>query len=229
MMHRRTTLTVALAILGAATLPLRAQASQDDPTDLQTRFGMSVSVALPKRLESTMEYELRMVNNATAYRGSYVTGELAYALRKRLSVFTSYRFARITDASAHRYAVGAQAEQKFRKKTTFSFRPMLQYQKQLLDDDGQRIDETTFLRTRLRGKRDMRKHFALYASVEPFFTFRGDFPIDNWRNTAGFQYEFAKRRKVDVHYIYRPDYSKVYNRTFHVIGAELALDVKWPR
>ena len=219
-------LTILLLACGTR---LHAQTSRSDPVDVQSRFGMDVNINLPKKFESTLGYELRMVNNASTYRGSYWSGELGYNLRKRLSVFSSYRFAQVTDAVSHRFAVGAQVEQKRGKRMTFSFRPMLQYQKQLVDDDGQTIKETTYLRTRFRAKFQERKHLAFYGSVEPAFTFHSEFPIDNWRNTAGLQYEFTKNRKIDLHYSYRADYAKTYNRTFHVLGVGFILDMKLPR
>ncbi len=67
----------------------------------------------------------------------------------------------------------------------------------------------------------------MYASVEPYFTFEtGEYPIDNIRNTLGLKYEYAKNKKVEVYYIYRPDFAKSYNRTFHVIGVNVSFKAK---
>lgn len=219
--------SVLALVLVASGARVHAQTSRTDPVDIQTRVGMSLNFSLPKKFESALEYELRMVDNASAYRGSYLTGELGYAFGKHLSGLTTYRIARVGDVVTHRTGIGAQLEQMRGERITISFRPLLQYQKERVDDDGQTIDATTFLRTRLRAKFQQRKHVALYGSVEPYFTFHGDFPVDNWRNTLGVQYQFTKHRKIDVHYIYRPDYAKIYNRTYHTFGVEFVQDLKF--
>ena len=39
-----------------------------------------------------------------------------------------------------------------------------------------------------------------------------------------------KKKKIEAYYIYRPDYSKqLYNRTYHIFGAGISSDVKFPR
>ena len=71
---------------------------------------------------------------------------------------------------------------------------------------------------------------ARAAARPPGPIVRRGYPVDNWRNTVGVQWEFLKKRKIDVYYIYRPDYAKeFYNRTYHIFGAELSADVKFPR
>lgn len=52
--------------------------------------------------------------------------------------------------------------------------------------------------------------------------------VDNIRNTIGCKYKLRKDLKLDVFYIYRPDYSKSYNRVYNIIGfnADYTIKVK---
>ena len=42
------------------------------------------------------------------------------------------------------------------------------------------------------------------------------------------QFEFGDGLAVDLFYIYRPDYARNYNRTFHIIGVELEIGRDFP-
>jgi hypothetical protein len=105
---------------------------------------------------------------------------------------------------------------------------MIQYQKQNFNVDEQSTDEDVFVRTRARAKHSLGERVSIYGSVEPHFTFNSDYPVDNWRNTAGIEYEFMKDRTFELYYTYRPDFAKSYNRVFHVIGLKMDLDLKLP-
>ena len=218
---------LAALLLVVASGALAAQPTRADPVDLQARFGMQIQADLPRKWEGSLGYEGRMVSDASHYQGSYFDGELGRALGKHVTVFGNYRFASVTDAKAHRFGIGGEVE----KKTTHysvAFRPMFQYQRALLDDAEQGSSDA--LRTRLKVKAPVGERLTFHASAEPYFAFTGIYPVDNWRNTVGVQWEFMKKRKVDVYYIYRPDYSKeLYNRTYHIVGAEFSTEMSLPR
>ena len=51
--------------------------------------------------------------------------------------------------------------------------------------------------------------------------------VNNWRNTIGIKYKLNKKTKLDLSYIYRPDYGKkTYKRTFHIIGFNASYTLK---
>jgi hypothetical protein len=81
---------------------------------------------------------------------------------------------------------------------------------------------------RLQGKYPVTKKLDAYVSWEPIMKFGGIYFIDNIRNTIGFKYKVLPDLKLDLYYIYRPDYAKSYNRLFHVIGfsADYSLKIK---
>lgn len=229
-MSIHTSIALALAALLAGAGAARAQTSREDPSDFQTWYSAGVNVNLPNKWEASMRYRLRMEDNASTYAGSYLTGELGYRPRKGLTLLGDYRLALAPDGTYHRVGLGLDASRKVGEGTTLSFRPMVQYQRQNFADDDEGGDQDLRLRTRLRVRHRVAKPLDVYASTEPHFTFEsGEHPVDNWRNTVGVQYEFAKDRKLDLFYVYRPDYARGYNRSFHVVGVNLEFDVKWPR
>ncbi len=86
------------------------------------------------------------------------------------------------------------------------------------------------MRTRFEVKRQVSSRFDVYASTEPYFTSGDGYLVDNWRNTVGAKIDVATGRRLDLFYIYRPDYAKAtYNRTFHVMGVDLDWSVKISR
>lgn len=221
-MDGRTASVLLLSILASGPA-LRAQATQDDPTDVQSRFGVQVKLDLPEKWEASVAYQGRLVGNSSVYRGSYFSGELGRPLGKRLSVFTNYRLATLTGGVAHRFGVGAELEAE-RGDVTLSFRSLLQHQRKVAEDTEQ--GTRLVLRTRVEAKVKATRRLAFYGSVEPYFAFSGVYPIDNWRDTAGLEWELLKDLTIDLFYIYRPDYSKIYNRTYHIVGGEISLDLK---
>ena len=218
-----------LAALGATfalarATPASGQTSAQDPSDLQAWYSAVLELDLPNGWEASLQYRLRMVDDASSYRGSYLTAEGRKELVDWLSVLGGYRLARVEGGTYHRYALGAEARYDPSERLRLTFRPQVQHQVQTFaDDDEQSGDQKTLLRTRLRGRYELTPALDLYASTEPYFAFGEDYPVDNWRNTVGLKYTVLEGLAVDLFYIYRPDYARSYNRTFHVIGVELEL------
>ena len=223
-MQRQT--VAALLLLLTSGGGLGAQTSRSDPVDVQARYSAQLQLNLPRKWDASVGYEARMIGNASVYHGSYFDGELGRALGDYLTVFTNYRFANLTDGESHRFGVGAEVERKV-DRYSLSFRTIFQSQRAGLDEAEQGSSDA--LRTRLRVKVPAGKSLTVHGSVEPYFAFTGIYPVDNWRNTVGAQWEFMKSRKLDLYYTYRPDYAKeFYNRTFHIFGAEISAEMKLP-
>ena len=90
-------------------------------------------------------------------------------------------------------------------------------------------DDDAYLRTRAQVKVPLSERWAIEGAVEPYLKFGADSPLDNVKNTLTLEYQVAKGAKLDLFYMYRPDYAKSYDRTFHIVGTELKIDVKWPK
>ncbi|MBU6366758.1 MAG: DUF2490 domain-containing protein [Gemmatimonadetes bacterium] len=213
--------------LPAASPPLAAQPTRADPVDWQAWYGGALTVDLPRRWETQVDYRVRYQDNASRWLGSYVTTELSRGVGRGLRLGGSYRLAQVGDRTFHRLAAGPSWERRV-AGVRVGARVLAQYQRQTFDgDDEGGSDTDTFVRTRLQLRRPLTRWLRGYVSTEPFFAVGGDFPADNWRNTIGTEWDLGKGRALDLFYIYRPDYGKrSYNRTFHVVGVQLELDWK---
>ncbi|MFT3843933.1 MAG: DUF2490 domain-containing protein [Lacibacter sp.] len=216
-----------LILFFSMSISLSAQTSISDPTDVQGRIGTGFQYNFSKKIKTEIEYQARFVNNLSTYYGSYVSLEGSYDLTKKVALIANYRLSLTTNGNANRYGAGITYETKLFTKMKLNLRPMVQYKKFIADDDDVSGNSNFFVRTRLELDYSLTKKMNVYASVEPYFTFETDeYPIDNIRNTLGLKYEYAKNKKVEVYYIYRPDFAKSYNRTFHVIGVNLSFKAK---
>jgi hypothetical protein len=166
-----------------------------------------------------------VVGDVSSYRGSYLSAEWAYGALDWLDLLGAYRLAFVEGGVYHRFAAGLEAIGR-RGALRISLRPMLQHQRRTFpDDEEQSGDQATLLRTRLRGRYRAGTRLDVYASSEPYFAFGAEYPVDNWRNTLGVKLGLSERVWLDAFYIYRPDYARAYNRTFHVVGVDLELQI----
>lgn len=219
--------TASILLLAGLALPASLARAAGDTVDLQSRGGVGLTLNLPGRWSSELGYENRRFENLSAFRGHYFTVEGGYRLTKHLDLLAHFRLAKGTGWTSHRYGFGFEYE---RKAGGFSlgFRPILQHRTKATDDDDTGGAGDTFLRARLQARYGLTGRLDAYASVEPYFAFGADYPVDNWKDTLGLRYELTKHARVDLYYIYRPDYGKSYNRTFHVVGFELRFKAKVP-
>jgi hypothetical protein len=204
-----------------------AQVNRDNPNDFQVWLGAGLKLDLPKKWEFEIDYQLRQVNDASTYKGSYFSPQLSYKFNKYLEAFANYRWAFTVNGNSRRAGFGLQTSLKL-QKWNLGLRTQLQYTEQFADDGETITDDRYLLRTRLGVKYALTKKLDIYGSTEPFFTFDNtERTIDNIRNTIGIRYEYIKNQKVNIYYIYRPDYAKkTYNRTFHVLGMNLDFELK---
>jgi hypothetical protein len=193
-----------------------AQTSRADPNDIEGWAGVGLNLNLPKKWGADLSYQTRRQGNISTLKGNYWSPEIGRSLTKGIRTFFNYRYANTVNGNSSRLGWGLQFSAK-KSKWSFDFRPQVQYTIRFADD-GDIGNNTTW---------KINKKTDLYFSSEPYFTFeKGEYPIDNIRNTIGMKYEWIKNSKVDLFYIYRPDFAKSYNRTFHVIGLMFDLDLK---
>ena len=227
---RRMAAAVCLTALGVgSSYPCAAQTSRSDPTDVQSRVGTQVTLDLPDKWLASFQYQARMVDDLSRYRGSYLYADVERGLGDHLAASADYRLALVDRGTYHRIGVGVEASGKI-GRAKWSFRPRLQFQRQHFDgDDDFGSDDDVYLRTRAALKYTLSERWAVTGSVEPYFKFGADYPVDNWKNTLTLEYELTKGVKLDGFYAFRPDYGKSYNRTYHIVGTELEITVKVPR
>lgn len=200
--------------------------NQNRKDDIQAWAGASLKVNLKKGWDIAAQYRLRITDNITHYKGSYVFLYLDKRLNDHLSLTTNYRLALVENGTYHRYAFGIEGQQKF-GIVTVSLRPMLQYQKQNFSGDNSGSTDTdTYLRTRLSVKTPITRQLDAYIYAEPFYKLDKNPNLDWWQNSVGLKYEYAKRKKINLYYIWQPDYSKKLFRTINIIGLGLDFTIK---
>ena len=136
-----------------------------------------------------------------------------------------YRLALVNKGTYNRFTIGAEASKKV-NKFNYAFRLEIQNQLQDFIDTSKSNDNSGYWRARFAGKYSINKKAEVYASVEPVMKFGGNYFIDNIKNTVGFKYKILPQLKLDLYYVYRPDYAKSYNRLYHIIGFNADYTIK---
>jgi len=204
-----------------------AQATKADPKDAEGWYSASLKLDLPKKWESNFTYEARFYNNLKTYYGTYLSLSGTKAVSKIVKMSGEYRIAFLNEGITHRYTLGMEGTWKIKKKLEISGRLQLQNRVQDSYDPLEANDKSLFWRVRAQAKYPINKDLDVYGSVEPIMEVGGDNFVDNWRNIIGIKYKLFKRTKLDVCYIYRPDYGKkTYNRYYHILGVNLSYNLK---
>ncbi len=200
---------------------MHAQPTRSDPVDVQGWFGTSMTLDLKKKWEVGVDYQVRLQNNLRTYKGSYLSFSAAKMLNKRLGLQAEYRLARVANASFHRFSVGGEYEPKL-SVVDLSVRVLFLNNIQDFLDPAEATQQELFWRARLKASIRVNKQWDVYASVEPVMMFGGNSFVDNLRNMVGVKKRLSKFSRLDLSYMYRPDYAKAtYRRYFHVVGANL--------
>jgi hypothetical protein len=192
-------------------------ATKADPKDFQGWFGASFNTNLPHKWTVSLDYQTRFIDNLSYYNGTYISLGGSKKLNKHLEFMGDYRLALVRAGVYNRFTIGTQLSKKI-KNLNLALRFQLQNQLQEFDDGTKPTDKSAYWRARFQGKYAINKKWEAYASVEPIMKFGATYFVDNIRNTIGFKYKVRKDLKVDVFYIYRPDYAKSYNRVYQIIG-----------
>lgn len=210
-----------LIVLVFSTLYSKAQTSRTDPTDVQGWYSLGAKFDLPKKWSLDLEYQTRFINNLSDYNGSYISVTGKKKFTKKLEAIGEYRLAVLPAGTYHRVTIGGAFTEKL-KPVELGIRLLFQNQLQDFVDPTEPNDQDAFWRIRFQLSYPFSKKFEGYVSTEPVMKFGGNRFVNNWRNTIGFQVKVLPHTKLDLHYIYRPDYAKrTYNRYFHIIGLGL--------
>jgi len=199
-------------------LPAHAQTSSADPVDVLGWYGTSLTVDLKNKWEVGIDYQARFENNLASYKGSYISFSGRKGISKRVGLLGEYRLGLRQQSTFHRFSVGADFEPKV-KKIDLSFRVLVLNNIQDFLDPVEASRDDLFWRARVKFGFPLHKKWDAYIGIEPVMKFGGNRFVDNLRNTVGVKHRLSKQAKLDLYYMYRPDYAKAsYNRLFHVVG-----------
>lgn len=200
-----------------------SQTSINDPKDAEGWYSATIKFDMPKKWQPFFQYEARFYDNLRTYYGSYLSFGTSKNISKKSEVLAEYRMSLFRDATYHRFSIGAQTEKKLFKKCDANFRLLLQNRVEDYYEAGEASQQSFWWRARAGVKYKITKDLDAYASLEPIMEFGGEEPVNNWRNTIGLKYKIYKNTKLDVFYIYNPDYGKkTYNRTFNILGVNMS-------
>ena len=204
-----------------------ATMAQKQVVDRQFWLGASCKLDFKKGFSLTAQIRGRQINDFSRFYGSYLflTGE--YRVNKYLSTFLNYRYSSVVDVGYyHRYALGVEGTLKM-KKFTFSMRPMVQKQNQFFTgDDEKNSPNSLYLRPRVQVKYKVTKRVDVYVYGEPFVDLMNKTQVDWWQNSFGLKYEYIKNQKINLFYIWSPDYKKKYIRNYHIFGVDWEFTLK---
>jgi hypothetical protein len=203
-----------------------AQTSKSDPNDSQGWFGTKFKMDLPNGWGVETDYQARFINDIKTYNTSNLTLGGSKEIFKNYTLLADYRAAFTQKGLYHRVRIGAEANKKF-SKFDLGFRVLIQNQLQDFNEIGKEDQSNGYWRTRFEVGYKMYDFISIYGSTEPIMKLNGIHFVDNWRNTLGLKLNIANRTKLNLFYIYRPDYAKAtYNRLFQVVGVNLDYTLK---
>lgn len=218
--------TYVIVFLVVNTNIIFAQTSRTDPNDNQGWFGAKLKVDLPSGWGTSLDYQARFINDVNMYNGSYTTVGATKKIIKHVELQADFRLAVVEKGTYYRGSFGFEASKEI-GNFDFGLRMLVQNQLQDFDDEYKDNQREGYWRAKFETSYAPTEGVDLYVSTEPIMKFGGVRPIDNWRNSAGVKIKVAKRTKLNLFYMYRPDYAKSsYNRLFQVVGLNLDYTLK---
>ncbi len=205
---------------------IQGQTSAADPVDVLGWYGTSITFDLKNKWEAGIDYQARFQNNLASFKGSYISFSASKMITKRIGLQGEYRLGLVQGSSFHRFSFGGEYEPNI-KKTDLSFRLLVLNNIQDFLDPQDATQNDLYWRVRAKWGLRLNKKWSFYVSAEPVMQVGGTRFVDNLRNTIGVKRRISKQARLDLYYMYRPDYAKSrYNRLFHVIG--LNVDFRLP-
>ncbi|AFK02057.1 Protein of unknown function DUF2490 [Emticicia oligotrophica DSM 17448] len=202
--------------------------AQKSVTDFQTWYDAAVKLNLKKGWKLSSRFRVRLNENSSNYRGSYLFLEGEKRVNKYIRVLANYRLAWVEGNQYHRFLIGTNAQFKTNGFTFFT-RPMIQYQKEyFINDESSNNDSESFLRLRSGLRYKINKHWETYAYAEPFFKIKSGKPLSTsfWQNSVGLTYEYNKNKYATIYYIWQPEVNKKYPDTNQILGLSLEFEIK---
>ena len=198
-----------------------SQTSSSDPVDIQGWYGVGLGLDLKKKWALGVDYQARFQNNLVSYKGSYISLSASKGINKRVDLLAEYRLGLVQGAIFHRVSFGGSYEPKV-SGVDLDFRLLILNNIQDFMDVTSATQNALFWRSRIKLGMKLNKEWQLYLATEPVMKVGGVRFVDNWRNTIGVKRKVSSTAKLDLFYMYRPDYAKAsYSRLFHVVGLNL--------
>ena len=221
MFLKQVRLFVFLALTAAVffSIPLKAQVN-----DAGLWTSVKVETELVKNLNASILQEFRFNENITELGAFYTEAGLDYKINKHFQVEVNYRFSQKRQVEnyyslRHRFSIDLKYSKKLKP---FELKYRIRFQDQYADigrskDGG--VPEY-YLRNKLSLQWDLKKAYTPYVSVELFspLNYPRFYAFDNIRSTAGVEYAFTKRHKLDLYYMIHKEVNMSQPYTYFVVG-----------
>ena len=165
-------------------------------TDFQTWSSITIEKSLSKKLDGSLEQQLRLDENSTQFRQTFTELGAKYRLWKKLDAGASYRFIVRPNSTGQRIYLDVEYNWKLKK---WKINPRLRYQHDFITDNFQ----ANFLRPKLTISYKIDKKWEPFVAGELFyliFYYQGNF-VPAYRLFAGTTYDFNKRNSLKVFYL----------------------------
>lgn len=190
--------------------------------------GLWASVNLEKniiqKLTAEFSQEFRMNENISELGSFFSEAGMQYRFSKRFAVSAGYRFSnkrRLDDSYSKRHRILFNVNYR-EKISDLTVAIRLRYQSQYRDvnssDDG-KVPENYF-RSKITFKYDLKKRITPFLSGETFVYLNRPegMLFDNYRLSAGLEYEFSKKSSVDLGYLIDREINKNDPLTGYIIA-----------
>lgn len=202
--------------------PCSAIQSQNKDAGLWTSVNFEAKII--KKLTATLSTELRFNENITELGTIFTDIGLEYKLNKNFQISANYRFyKKRTMYDYYRIKQRIYFDIKYSKKLKpfqIQFRTRFQFGYADIGHDYKNGNTAYYLRNKLSLKKEIKKKYTPYVSFELFspLNYPRTSVFDDMRATAGMEYSFSKRNKIDVFYMIQKQLNVSISTTDFILG-----------
>lgn len=194
--------------------------------DFRTRTGIEITKDLRKGFQLGLQYQVRSVNNASQFQGSYFTLSTGYKINNIFSTQLDVRYATSPIWDRFRFAYYLNAQYKLNKfKYSCRVGYLHEVYKQEFNEIGQFLPTYNF-RLRARAERKVFKKTKAQIGVEPVIALNNSkLNFRQIRNIMGLQWEFAKNNELSIEYMWQPFFMQSYLYSNHSIVLNYTINI----
>lgn len=207
-----------ILFLGVLFCFLITQSKAQYNNDFRTRTGIEINKDLRKGFHLGIQYQIRTINNASQFQGSYFTFSPSYKINNTWSTQLDLRYATSPLWDRFRLAYYINAQHKVHKmKYSYRLGYLHEFYLQEMPEINQYMPTNNF-RIRARAEHKIFKNTKAQIGVEPVIALNNQrFSLRQFRNTIGINWEFAKNNELSVDYMWQPFFQQSYQYSNHSI------------
>jgi hypothetical protein len=183
-------------------------------TDFQSWTSIAVEKSFSKKLDGTLEQELRLRYGPVQLNTTFTDASMKYEALKNFDVSLHFRF--IVKSTSIAYRPYAECSYNLKGKK-WSMEPRIRYQHQFEKNE---LDEN-YLRPKVTAGYKINKTWEPYVSGEMFyhvFYYPGD-QFDEYRLSGGVTWDADKKNSVKLYYLFQQEFNVNNAERSHVAGA----------